>query len=381
MMEAIRILHTSDIHIGAPFEFLGARGEEQRRTVRETFERVTRLARERRYDLLIVAGDLFDRAYAVSERDTAFVLKCLADIGSGCGIVVLPGSHDYWGPGSVYERERSRFEAAGVSLLTPERMTAAFPGASLAVHGTAPTSPHESANLVSRLEPDHAMQWNVAVAHGSVAGASAAGEPEENPIRLDELRPGFDLLVLGHWHSYRVIRTEAPPVVYSGAPELIARDQTGAGSVASVTLSAAGASIERVAVGTRHTARAAVECTGCATTEELVARIMRDVPADMNLVLELSLSGVIGGDAVIDIDLALEMLHESYFSVRSSGGRPTRETARDELLAVPEETVAGSFVRLLLERIDRADGEHERDRLEEALQIGYQLFRGRNLLR
>jgi DNA repair exonuclease SbcCD nuclease subunit len=380
MMEEIRILHTSDVHIGAPFEFLGARGEEQRRTVRETFERVTRLARERRYDLFIIAGDLFDNGYAVPERDTAHVLKCLADIGADCGVVILPGSHDYWAPGSVYERERTRFEAAGVSLLTPERGSVTFPGISVSVHGTAPVSPHESRNLVSGLEPDHSMRWNVAVAHGSVAGASAAGEDAENPIRLDELRPGFDLLALGHWHSYRVIREAAPPVIYSGAPELIARDQAGAGSVASVTLSAAGAAIERITVGTRRTARAAVDCTGCATTEELVARVARDVPPDADLVLELALSGVIGGDAVIDVDLALEMLQESYFSVRCPGGRPAREIAREELLAVPRETVTGSFVRLLLERIDNAEGA-ERDRLEEALQVGYQLFRGRNLLR
>ena len=141
MMEEIRSLHTSDVHIGAPFEFLGARGEEQRRTVRETFERVTRLARERGYDLFIIAGDLFDAGYAVPERDTAHVLKCLADIGADCDVVILPGSHDYWAPGSVYERERTRFEAAGVSLLTPERGTVTFPGISLAVHGAAPTSP------------------------------------------------------------------------------------------------------------------------------------------------------------------------------------------------------------------------------------------------
>jgi hypothetical protein len=74
------------------------------------------------------------------------------------------------------------------------------------------------------------------------------------------------------------------------------------------------------------------------------------------------------------------MLEERYFSVRFSGEPPAREIAREVLLKVPEETVAGSFVRLLLARIERAEGD-ERKRLEEALQVGYQLFRGRNPLR
>lgn len=379
-MDEVRILHTSDVHIGAPFEFLGARGEEQRRTVRETFERITRRAREEGYHVLLVAGDLFDDAYAVVDRDVSFVVSCLAAAGPGCRVVILPGSHDHWTPGSVYEREQARFEAAGnVALLTPERGVVTIKEQSLAVHGTALTSPDGSSNLIAGLAPEREMRWNVAVAHGAVAGASADHEPEENPIGLDELRAGFDYLALGHWHSFRIVREHAPPAVYSGAPELIARDQVGAGSIVSLTLAGGGASFERIPVGKRRVERTGLECTGLNTTEELVSRILGVVPANRDLVLDITLSGVLDAGAVIDPGLALEMLEEHYFSVRFSGEPPEREIPREVILEVPEETVAGSFVRLLLERIDRAGGE-ERERLKEALQIGYQLFRGRNLL-
>ncbi|HUV36430.1 MAG TPA: DNA repair exonuclease [Patescibacteria group bacterium] len=380
-MDSIRILHTGDVHIGAPFEFLGERGAEQRRTVRETFERVTRIAGENGYGVLLVAGDLFDDAYAVPERDVAFAIRCLAAAGPACRVVILPGSHDYWAPGSVYERERDRFEGAGnVSILTPERRVVTFPDLSLAVHGNPLTSPHEAANLVAGLVPEREMRWNVAMAHGSVAGASADHDPRENPIRLDELPPGFDYAALGHWHSYNVVRAAGPPVVYSGSPELIARDQTGAGSVVSVTFSGEAASIERIAVGRRHIEAVTIDCTGIGSTEQLVARILERAAADSDLVLDVAPSGVLEGGAVIDPELALEMLVERYFSVRFTGEVHAREISRDVILAVPEGTVAGSFVRLLLERIDRAEGD-ERRCLEEALQIGYQLFQGRNLLR
>lgn len=379
-MDAIRILHTSDVHIGASFEFLGRRGEEQRQTVRETFERITRLAREGEYHALLVAGDLFDDAYAATDRDITFIVNCLAGIGPLCRVVILPGSHDHWAPGSVYEREQERFEAAGnVALITPEHGVVVIAECSLAVHGTALTSPHVSSNLVAGLRPEQEMRWNVAIAHGAVAGASADYEPEENPISMDELREGFDYLALGHWHSFRIIREHAPPAVYSGAPELIARDQVGAGSVVSLTLSGGGAAFERIPVGFRRIESTSVECRGLGTTEALVSRILGTVPANRNLVLDITLSGVLDAEAVIDPGLVLEMLEEHYFSVRFSGEPPEREISREVILEVPEETVAGSFVRLLLERIDRADGE-ERERLKEALQVGYQLFRGRNPL-
>lgn len=380
-MDSIRILHTGDVHIGAPFEFLGERGSEQRRTVRDTFHRVTRLAGEKGYAALLIAGDLFDDAYAAPERDVAFVVQCLAAVGAGCRVVILPGSHDFWAPGSVYERERGRFEGGGnVSILTPEHKSVSFPDLSLAVHGVAPTSPHASVNLVAGLAPERGMRWNVAMAHGSVAGASADHDPEENPILLDDLPPGFDYVALGHWHSYKLVREQAPPAVYSGSPELIARDQVGAGSVASVTLDGDGASVERIAVGMRRIKGITIDCSGIGTTEELVARILEHTSIDRDLVLGIALSGVLEAGAVIDPGLALEMLEEQYFSVRFSGELPAREIPRGEILAVPAETVAGSFVRRLLERIDRAEG-GERERLKEALQIGYQLFQGRNLLR
>jgi exonuclease SbcD len=379
-VETIRLLHTADVHIGAPFEFLGPRGADQRETIRETFSRVVRKARDGEYDVLVIAGDLFDSAYGVSEGDLTFVIRALGGIGPGCRTVILPGSHDFWSAGTVFERERERFEKIdGVGILTPDVATIEFPDISLAVHGRALTSLSAGRGVMSGIVPNRAFRWNVAVAHGSVEGASAAGEYTDYPIYRDDLDEEFDYIALGHWHSYNEVRTGARPVVYSGSPELIARDQRGAGSVVSVVLSPAGTEIERVQVGRRKVVRARIDCTGLTTTEELMQRIVKDVPADGDLVLEVSLCGVIGADAWVDPELAADCLNDSYFSVRLAGGRPSRALSREELLEVPEETVAGRYVRDLLARIAGAS-EEEREKLEEALQLGYHLFRGRNPL-
>lgn len=371
------MIHTSDVHVGAPFEFLGLKGEEQRRTILETFESIISLAVKDGYSLLVVAGDLFDSAYSVAESDLSFVLRCLGEAGPGCSVILLPGSHDYWSPGAVYERERSRFEGCGnVTVLSPARRTAGFPDLSVAVHGNPLTSPSWDERPMAGLEPSGDFTWNIAVAHGSVEGASAAADSVELPICAAELGSGFDYVALGHWHSYNEIR---PGAVYSGSPELIARDQKGAGSVASVTLCEGAVKVERIPVGRRRIEVVEADCTGLRTTEELVARIERTVPKNEDLVLELSLRGMLEADTAVDIRLALRELERSYFSVRSSGEPVTRRMPQEELLQIPEETVAGKFVRIMMERIERAEGE-ERETLEEALQVGYQLFKGRNPL-
>ncbi|TMI80892.1 MAG: hypothetical protein E6H03_07620 [Bacillati bacterium ANGP1] len=96
---SIRLLHTSDIHLGATFKVLGERGREQHRQVRETFARVVGLAIEERVDAVLIAGDLFD-SVAAARVQAPFAAEQLA------GERVRVGrSH---GPVPAPQRARSR---------------------------------------------------------------------------------------------------------------------------------------------------------------------------------------------------------------------------------------------------------------------------------
>jgi exonuclease SbcD len=379
-METVRILHTSDVHIGAPFLFLGGKGNEQRLALREALSAIVRIAKQERFDALVIAGDLFDSAFGASDADVSFVAGCLAGAGPACRVVILPGSHDYYAPGSVYERERRRFEAPGnVHILTPERRTIEMDELSLAVHGVAGVSNVRLESAFSGLVPREGYRWNVCLAHGSVEGYSARPEPGEAPLRIAELGNGFDYVALGHWHSHLVVSRKDPLAAYSGSPEIIARDQQGSGFAAAITLSKGGSSLERIQVGKRRVERRAVDCTPLQSTEELVGKVLEAAPADPDVVLELSLNGLVGVGSALDPERGAAELERHYFSVRLLGKGPSREMSKEELLAVPEDTVAGAFVRRMLRRIESAP-EEKRELYEEALQLGYQLFKGRDLI-
>jgi len=379
-MQAIRMLHTSDVHIGAPFQFLALRGNEQRLALREALARIIAIAREDRYDAVVIAGDLFDSAFDAREADVSFVIECLHDAGPLCRVIILPGGHDCYSPGSIYERERERFEANGnVHILTPERMVIEIPELSLAVHGNALTSNATACGGLVGLTPATGRRWNVCLAHCSIAGFSTGLDAKEEPVRLEELAPGFDYVALGHWHSYRIIRPAEPPIVYSGSPEIVARDQQGAGFAVSITLSDDGIAFDRMPVGKRRLESRSVDCTGLQSTEEFVKRVLATIPADPNLILDLSLTGILGIESALDPRRGSAELERHYFSVRLAGKGPSREMTREELLAVPEGTVAGAFVRRMLRKIEGSQGE-TRELYEEALQLGYQLFKGRDLI-
>ncbi len=379
-METLRLLHTSDVHIGAPFLFLGAKGGEQRLALREAFAGIVRVARDEKYDVLVVAGDLFDSAFGASEADVAHVIGCLRDAGTSCRVVILPGGHDHYAPGSVYERELKRFESNGnVRVLAPGNTVIDIPDLSLAVHGTALSSNVPSESVFAGLVPVAGRRWNVCVAHCSVEGFSAGLDPKEAPARLDDLAAGFDYVALGHWHSFRVLREKGPPVLYSGSPEIVARDQQGAGFAVSVTLSGGVASFERRRIGKRRVEKRVIDCTGLQSTDEFAAKVLREAPPDRDLILDLALAGLVGIESALDPAQGVAELERHYFSVRLSGRGPSREIAKEELLAVPADTVAGAFVRNMLKRIEGAEGE-TRELYEEALQLGYQLFKGRDLI-
>jgi DNA repair exonuclease SbcCD nuclease subunit len=379
-MEPIKMLHVSDVHIGAPFQFLGRRGGEQRLALREALARVASIVREERYHLLVIAGDLFDSAYETSDADVSFVIGCLRDAGSLCHVVILPGGHDHFSAGSIYERELKRFEAPGnVHVLVPGKRVIEIPELSLAVHGKALASNVAAESGLAGLAPVPGRRWNVCLAHCSVVGFSPDLDTGDTHARLEDLEGGFDYVGLGHWHSYRVLREEAPPVLYSGSPEIVARDQQGAGFAVSAVLSNGGISFERRAIGKRRVESRSIDCTGLASTEELVERVMKAVPPDPNLILELSLGGLIGIDSALDPTVGSDELERHYFSVRLAGKGPSREISREALLALPEETVAGALVRGILKKIESSEGE-TRELYEEALQLAYQLFKGRDLI-
>ena len=63
----LKILHCSDIHLDAPYIGLtNDKSDERRRELRATFMRLGEYIREREIDYVLIAGDLFDTAYATN---------------------------------------------------------------------------------------------------------------------------------------------------------------------------------------------------------------------------------------------------------------------------------------------------------------------------
>lgn len=376
------VIHTADVHLGAPLGWLGVRASDQRDQIGQTFRSIIDLTIQEDADCLIIAGDLFDsnRPPASAVR---FVLRELRRLGDSAETraVILPGSHDHMGEGSVfscYGDEFAQIERVHI-LGARDIRSVVIPRASLVVHGDPPRSSRSSEHRLAKLRPDPDHEYNIATAHGSVELLPV--EPDDHPISRDELlAPGWSYVALGHWHSWREIEGDGPPAVYPGAPEVIAADQIGSGHIARISLGSDGARVTKVRVGARTVSSVQVDVGGAMDTDEVARRITDEHPKDMNAILSVTLTGLMHVASGFDPEVLLKTLRSDYFHVRSPRLNYEVRLGQDDLEALPERLVVGRFVRLMKGRIDAAEGGDERDDLEAALQMGVALLQGKDVL-
>ncbi len=369
------IVHTGDVHLGAPLGWLGEAAGEQRRELRATFTRVVDLALERRADCLIVAGDLFDST-SPPASDVRFAISELTRFtGAGGAAVVLPGSHDHLGPGTVYESYRQEFAKVDglVVLGLDEKTSVELTHRGLAVHGRGLRTNASTTRPLGELKPSQGIPINVAVAHGSVE--IVPGASSDHPVSPAELSSGWSYVALGHWHSWQQVAENA---VYAGSPEVVAPDQEGAGGVALVRFAEHEVSVERVQTARRRVVRAEFEVDG-GSVSELAARVRGLAPPSDDVILILTLTGLVEADAGFDDSDLVELLSDSYFHVAAPERSFHVRLDEESLARLPSEMVVGRFARLMRSRIESTNDPSKREELEDALQLGVSLLQGKGL--
>jgi hypothetical protein len=128
-------------------------------------------------------------------------------------------------------------------------------------------------------------------------------------------------------------------------------------------------------VGTISTDEMSVDVSGKSVTqikEEILDR------ADPSLMLQVKLSGLMGLGAVMDSENLRQELAAHFYHIECSDeSHPQLATISPD--DFPEELVVGKFVRLMQTRIEEAD-DMQRQRAEQALQVGVALLQGRRVL-
>ncbi|MCO8270834.1 exonuclease SbcCD subunit D [Actinoplanes sp. TRM 88003] len=243
----MRILHTSDWHVGKVLKGRGRHDEHIR-----VLAQVVEVARAERPDLVIIAGDLYDTAAPTADATRVVTRALTALRNTGAQVVAIGGNHDN---GPALDALRPWAEAAGIVLrgavrdkadellITGETadgekwqlMTLPFLSQRYAIRAAEmyeltaaeanQTYADHIARLIARLSDkfDQPGVVNLLTAHLTIVGASAGGGEREAHTIMGYAVPATvfptnaHYVALGHLHRAQQVISPCP-TRYSGSP-------------------------------------------------------------------------------------------------------------------------------------------------------------------
>jgi len=368
----LRILHTADLHLGAKFVKLGAKGSEQRKRLRQVLSDIVDLALREQVDIVLLAGDTFDNQHPSPESISAFqsAIERLQD--ANIPVIIIAGTHDFLSGHGVLTRYVKKSSDTLV-LLHPQRPTWKSDSKQVVVHGISLEAADAPKRPVAALQRNSEPYWQIGMAHASLEiGRESSQEAvfSQEEVSTTEL----DYLALGHWHRKRDCSSGSTVCWYSGSPEMIAFDEEEQGCVLLIDfIDGKRPSVRAVPVGKRSLVRLKVEIND----PEAVIQQVRAY-ANPDCVLDLTLTGIIAAAAMPDLKELQKRLQDDFFFVRIHNTAISEVSAAD-LEKYPDQTVVGRFIRLVQEQKQKADPAQCAD-LDQALQLGMALLSGREVL-
>lgn len=234
----VRFLHTADWQLGMTRHYL--EGEAQARFTGDRVEAVRRigqLARERRCEFVVVAGDVFEHAN-LSARDIGRALGAMAEM--GVPVFLLPGNHDPLGPSSIWTGRAFREGCPpNVTLLDAVGLWEVRAGVEIVAAPWASKAPEGDpvAHALGGLVADGTVR--VLVGHGMLAelepDRSSPTTVRRGPLDAALAAGVVHYVALGDRHI-RWPRDGVGPIHYSGTHETTGFREPGRGTVLEVEL-------------------------------------------------------------------------------------------------------------------------------------------------
>jgi len=204
---SLRLLHTSDVHIG----------EEDLSEVRlRGLQQVVDRAIAEEAQLLLIAGDFFDnsRVKPVQVNDAFEQLARLT-----IPVVITNGNHDCLAVPSIYARVDLREAGSHVHFLdNPLGATAVFHDLGVSIWARGFVDHHPQNNPLEGHGRNDLDYWEIVMAHGHYVPHGTIND-RSSPIFAAQIEQlDCDYLALGHWHRFVDVSSQSTKAFYSGAP-------------------------------------------------------------------------------------------------------------------------------------------------------------------
>ena len=378
----LKLLHASDIHIGAKFSSFGEKAAAQRQALLDAFAKIIDLAISEQVQLLLIAGDLFDSNFP-SYQSVSFVKDQLKKLdNAGIRAVILPGTHDCLSRDSIFKRENFTAGMAHVFIFdNPEETRKEFPELDLTIFGKPNLSNKSPDSPLAFLKVrDSKSKYKIAMAHGSVQIEGKAA-PDDLPISFQDIADsGMDYIALGHWHGAQDFSSGKVKAWYAGSPEITYQEGKGGlgqGYALIVEIGQNGTNVSPIKITDKEIKEINFDLQMFENREALYQEIEK--LANPNLILSVSLSGFADAENLLSFQKIEEDFQNKFFYIKVKNNLSLRLEDIDSR-NYPEELILGQFVRVMQDKISKASSDEEKSILKDALQIGIAELEGKNVI-
>lgn len=369
----LRIFHTADVHLDSPFSSLSPAASEERRTgLRRTFRRMMDYAAEQKVDLVLIPGDLFDCSFI--SRDTALML-CESFSAVSCPVVISPGNHDPYTPGSIYASGKLPDNVHIFKTENPSHFD--FPQLGAAVWGCAFTRERYENSVLASIHALREDRINILCQHGdtrSLLSTKAPLSPRDIAYR------GFTYAALGHIHiPPEPIVIDRTTVAYPGCPEGRSFDDPDFGGALMVTIQNGVTTLEKIRFAENRYMTERLDITGAADDGSTADKITLLI-SERGYGPETSLRVILEGEVPVEYRPDTAFLTE-----KCKGSLPVLDIKErtlpcyDAAYLDEDLTLRGAFYRILAEKMQNGD-EFTRRAAAEALRYGLAALDGRPVM-
>lgn len=317
---SLKIMHTGDLHLGMKFNQYPNISSKLENARYQALENVVVEANQREANLLVIAGDLFDRSSIKNVK----IIKAIDILNKFAGeaILILPGNHDYSdGVSSLWSQFKKEIKGRMLILEQEKVYLLQDFGIDAAVY-PAPCDRKLSADnrlgWIKKLVERPSVDYHLLTAHGALAGFSP--DLNDDYFKMTEtelLNLEMDLYLLGHSHlPYPKKESVSGHKIFNnGTPEPDGMDCSHHGSAWYIELNEnKEVEAEQIKTGNYHFSDLEAELNSLTELENLIGQILNSEAETK--ILRLKLKGELPREDFAEKDNELARLRDNCFYVK-----------------------------------------------------------------
>jgi exonuclease SbcD len=208
----MKFIHIADVHLGAVPDSDMPWSTDRKKEIWSSFVHILDVCNEEKVDLLLIAGDLFNRQPLVRElKEVNYYFSKLTT----AQVVIIAGNHDYISARSNYKG----FEwISSVHMLMKDTIDFVYlSDIDTRVYGFSYYKKEIKEALYNNIQPELNGKINILLCHG--------GDGRHIPIDRKKLQEsGFDYIAMGHIHTPQVFSCK---MAYTGSLEPLNKKEVG----------------------------------------------------------------------------------------------------------------------------------------------------------